>query len=528
MRDLIALLALSLPLLAQQEQTHASQVLGHSAAYRVFLPASYKTPAKRFPVIYWFHAYEAPDEQRDKTLADWVAAHEVILIDAGPADLTGAFPQYPPELIEHIDRTLRTIPDRAHRAITGFGAAGFLALWEAARSPDLFGSASSFLADRDAEAGPAAFPVMMSISDLATGLGTVKTWQSNADNPDIAATLDFHLKAFANPIPKPDVFAHADPYPNFGIWGWEVASTRRSPGFTVLDNVNRAGFHSAVREWLPTGPTVDGVKLSVTSPRLYTPGAAVPVTYVHVADSKVRHATQRADREGRLSFEVDGDEYEVGVGAGPILAIPGFRILDAAWATSGQPVKLQVAFLNKGAARSATETIRWESPTPGVKFETPTGRLFALGPGETGAAPVSFTLEGPARSSVRLVANTGTAQMTLDVRLFPQAAAAADFQIADGKTIEGYPHALGEGNRDGHASPDETFAILLPEGGELRAAEIFTNDPCIDNSIRVSESGRKYSLPKIRGNCQPGQKVRMLARSGLRYAAIEFPIWYRN
>ena len=28
----------------------------------------------------------------------------------------------------------------------------------------------------------------------------------------------------ADPLPKPKQFDHADPYPNFGIWGWSAIS----------------------------------------------------------------------------------------------------------------------------------------------------------------------------------------------------------------------------------------------------------------------------------------------------------------
>jgi hypothetical protein len=511
---------------AQQEQTHQSVVMGTSRVYRQFLPASYKIPTRRFPVIYWFHSHEAPDEAREKSLAAYAAAHDVVLIESGPADLTGNYPLYLPELIEHIDRTLHTIPDRAHRAVSGYGAGGFLALWEAARCPDLVGSASGIFAEREAEAGPTAFPVTMTLEDLLPALTDVKVWQINA-NSDLAATLDFHLKAFADPLAKPDVFAHADPYPNFGIWGWEVASNRRSPGLTVMEHVSRSGLRTAVREWLPTGPVVADVKLSVTSPKLYTPGALMPVTYVHVADGKVRHASQRADAQGRLTFDVDGDDYEIGVGSGALLTVSGFQILDAAWATAGKPVKLKVAFLNKGALRSTTEAIKWESPTPGVTFEAPSARLFGLAPGETAAIPITFTLTSAPRNSVRLIAVTPTARMSLDVPLFPAAQPATDFEIADGKPVDGYPRELGEGNRDGHASPGETVAILLPDAGAMRAAEVFTNDPCIDTSLRISDTGRRYSLPKLRTTCEPGHIVHMLAHSGLRYAEIEFPVWYR-
>jgi len=504
-----------------REETHQSLVMGGARAYRVLLPATYKTPGKRFGVIYWLHGYEGQNEEREKALRAWVGSHDVILVDSGPADLTGNFPLYLPELIEHIDGTLRTIPDRAHRAVTGFGPAGLLALWEAARSPELVGSASSLAGDREADAGPSGFPVSLSVEDLFSGLAEAKTWTAGAD---IGAALDLHVKTFAQPPPKAEVFSIADPYPNLGVWGWEVASSRRSPGFTVLENVSRSGFRSAVREWLPAGPPVPDVKMSITSPRLYTPGAQVAVTYVRVADGKVRHVSQRADAQGRLTFEVEGDEYEVGVGAGAVLSASGYTIADAAWATAGKPVKLKVTFLNKGGARSVTEPLKWESPTPGLKFENAPARVFGLAPGESAPLPITFTVTDSWLSRARIVAVTAGGRAAIDVPLFPAAEATSDFEIADGRQVEGYGHELGEGNRDGRASPGETFAILLRGG----PAELFTNDACIEEAVRVKEEGRRYSLAKVRGSCEPGHVVHLLARAGTRYAAVEFPVWYRQ
>ena len=46
----------------------------------------------------------------------------------------------------------------------------------------------------------------------------------------------------------------------------------------MLENVSRAGFRCTVREWIPAGAVLPNVKLSITSPRLYTPGAVYPVT----------------------------------------------------------------------------------------------------------------------------------------------------------------------------------------------------------------------------------------------------------
>jgi hypothetical protein len=283
-----------------------------------------------------------------------------------------------------------------------------------------------------------------------------------------------------------------------------------------------------VREWIPAGAALPEIKLSITSPRLYTPAALYPVTYIRLRDGKLRRASQKADARGRLSFDLDGDAYEIGIGEAPGIALASFEIAGAAWAAAGQPILVRLKFWNKGAARSATTLLAWESPTPGVKFQTPSARLNSLAPGESVTLPVTFTIERPAVSGARIVAADGDLRLSIDVPVYPAAPALADYRIADGLTVPPYPRPLGEGNGDGHAAPGESFAVLVPDAGALRAAELFTNDPCVDNTVRISEAGTRISLPTIRPTCEPGHRIQVLARVGLNYFALEIPVWYRN
>lgn len=538
MRVLLGLVALAAWALQDggQEFTHFSQVMGAERVYRVYLPATYAASKTRHSAIYWLHGFEPSSvrESHSKEFEKFVAAHDAIVVDFGPVQTTGEFPLYFPELVDRIDQTLRTIPDRDHRAIAGYSpGGGFLAQWTAAKFPDLVASASGLAATTEAQVGPKGFEVDCSLDDLDyDGI-------RRAAPATVAEALDFHMSVFAAPTPKPSVFSHADPYPNFSVWGWEAASDRRQPGFTVLDRVSSKGFRSSVREWLPGGAALTDVKLSLETPsRMYQPRSAHPVTYIHLPDGKVRRAVQKADAQGRLSFELDGGDYEVGISAEPAIVASGYELADAAWATAGQPVKLRVKFWNVGAARSGTLPIQWESPIGGVKFDNASSRLFGLGPGESVTLPVTFTANGAA--AVRIVAAEGANRMPMDVPLFPPAEPAKNFLIADGRPLEAFQHGtqktdvmLGEGNGDGFAAPGESFAILLPDGDSFRVAELFTNDACVDNTMRLSDAGARYSVPRILPECDPGHRVHMLARVEMpdrtvRYAAIEFPVWYRN
>jgi hypothetical protein len=412
-------------------------------------------------------------------------------------------------------------------------------------------SAAALNAFAEAPVGPKGFPSDSNIADRFNH-DDVRTLQTDAAPTlltFVAAGFETPSKTVTapqSPVPRPQppVFSHSDPYPNFTVWGWEVGSDRRQPGFTILENVSPRGFRSSVRDWVPGGAVLSSVKLSISSPpRSYPPGSSQTVTVIRLRDRNVRRAAQKADAQGRLSFELDGDVYEIGVSAEPLLTASGYDFADAQWATAGKPVSLKLTVWNKGAARSSPIALRWESATPGLSFGEPSTRVYALAPGESVAVPLTFTARSP--GAARIVAADGANRMPIDILVHPPAESAVLFQIADGVTVSAWRHgtqqadtAFGEGNKDNHAAPGESFAILFPDGESLRPAEVFTADSCVDNTVLASESlgehaSLKYSLPAIRSDCEPGHLVRMLARVAIpgkppQYWSIEFPVWYRT
>ena len=560
--------------------------MGGTRAYRVFFPVSYAASARRYPVIYWFHGFETSAEvdAYSRDIASYLQTHDALVVDSGPLETTGAFALYLPELIGHIDETLRTLADRDHRGVSGFSAGGFMAFYLASKYPDLVSSASSFMGPTEYNVGPKGFEVEYCADDFFASLEDVRTrlvtgsrdfvqfyhrrlnsvwafakgnhetedFDSGHSAPGVGKTLEFHLRAFAKPLPKPATFTHADPYPNFTTWEWEVASDRRQPGYTILENVSAAGFRSAVREWLPGGAALPQVKLSIESPRLYAPGSLHNVTLIRLRDGKMQRRPLKADGNGRLNFELDGDAYEVGIAAESQIAASGYEPVGDAWVTAGKPAQIRVKFWNKGAARSRTADIRWESSDPAVQFGAPVSRLFGLGPGEAASIPLAFTMKAATRPVVRIFAVIAGHRLPLDVPIFPEAAAAQSYQVADGRTLSVWQHGvqhseitLGEGDGNGYASAGESFAVLIPDGPALRAAELFSSDPCLDLTVRASDSwvdydhtgaSAKYTLAAIRKECVQGRTVRMLARvlmpdapnHKLRYYRIEFPIWWKK
>jgi S-formylglutathione hydrolase FrmB len=593
------------------DRTHESQVFHETRHYRIFLPPGYETSGKRYPVVYFFHGwgeryntgtaghnYDQGADYGGDNFASFVGTHDLIVVrwdgynprtpgeeyvrpyNIGPVETDRQFPLYFPELVGYIDATYRTIPDREHRGTSGLSMGGFMSSWVAGKYPDLVSSMSNFMGSSEFVVGPRGVPVEYRHEEMHNNYDGLRTrmimgtddfiqfyhrrmnliwdytqahheseiFQADHGTPGIAKTMMFHMQAFADPLPKPAVWNHIDVYPEFSAWGWDVTTDRKEPGFTVLENVSPSGFRSCVREWVPLGRVLAGVQVRITTPSSYRAGQEVTVNLIRLRDGQVRHLREKADSKGRLTVGLDGEEYEAGIGSGPNLALAGFAIEGAAWATDTEPVRVRARFVNKGGHATAAMRLRWETTNADVRLNTATAAIPPLPPGKSAQVPLAFTVQDRAREIVKLFAVGGDMRLPLEIPTFPPAGKTGDFRIADGLSLPVYqrgetvqPLTLGTGNGDGRANAGERIAILLPEGNAYRAAELFTNDACVDLTGRASDgwgdydhvgASAKISLPLIRGSCTSGHLVRALARVQLpdkpnhkiRYAVIEFQV----
>jgi hypothetical protein len=593
------------------DRTHESQVFHETRHYRIFLPPDYETSGKRYPVVYFFHGwserfnkcivrhdYDQGSDYDGDNFTNFIGTHDVIVVrwdgynprtpdenyvrpyNIGPVETDRQFPLYFPELVRYIDATYRTIPDREHRGTSGLSMGGFMSSWVAGKYPDLVSSMSNFMGSSEFVVGPRAYPVEYRHEEMHNNYDGIRTrmimgtddfiqfyhrrmnliwdytqmhhesevFKADHGTPGIAKTMMFHMRAFADPLPRPRVWNHIDVYPEFSVWGWDVTTNRKKPGFTVLENVSLSGFRSSVREWVPSGRVVNDVHVKITTPASYRSAQEVTVNLIRLRDGRVRHLLERADLKGRLSIELDGEEYEVGLGSGPNLALAGFAIEGAGWAADTEPVRVRARFVNKGDQATRRMRLHWETPNPSVNLELGTAEIPPLLPGKSAEVLIKFTVEDPTREVVKLFAVGEKSRLPLEVPTFPPSRMVADFRIADGLSLPVYqggdtvrPVNFGTGNADGQANLGERIAILLPDGNAYRAAELFTNDACVNLTQRASDNwggydyvgaSAKISLPLIQGSCAPGHTVRALARIQLpdkpnhkvRYGVVQFQI----
>ncbi len=140
-----------------QDNTLNSKILRTVVNFSVYYPASYMTDLeKRYPVVYMLHGY---GDDNNSWNGSWLHANSKIdsWTEKGLGEMIYVFPQgfktyycnrydgsfsymdmFVDELIPFIDNKLRTIPDKQHRAITGYSMGGFGAAALPEKHPELF------------------------------------------------------------------------------------------------------------------------------------------------------------------------------------------------------------------------------------------------------------------------------------------------------------------------------------------------------------------------------------------------------
>ncbi len=83
--------------------------------------------------------------------------------------------------------------------------------------------------------------------------------------------FDFVIASFRNPLPDPVRWHHADLYPDFDIWGYEVRSNLDKRGFIDMKGVTKGGLGIGTKGWEPDGGIIPGVQINVKTPAIYLP-----------------------------------------------------------------------------------------------------------------------------------------------------------------------------------------------------------------------------------------------------------------
>jgi len=142
-------------------KTFQSKLLNREIRYGLYLPVSYASSTKQYPVLYFLHGLNEnemrwstrglTDVKLDKMMADGKIGEFIVAVPFGATSFyTNARSGNAPwedmivkEFIPMIESTYRVNATRATRGISGISMGGYGALKIAMKHPDLFGSVSS-------------------------------------------------------------------------------------------------------------------------------------------------------------------------------------------------------------------------------------------------------------------------------------------------------------------------------------------------------------------------------------------------
>jgi cephalosporin-C deacetylase-like acetyl esterase/enterochelin esterase-like enzyme len=359
-------LASAPPRPAFTDSTHESRVLREARHFRLFLPRDYDAAKRSYPVIYYFHGHsdrytlERYDQGKDTVpkIAEFVRTHPVIVVavdgyvqrdyegfyGGSPWDIreNGGdfdFGAYFQELVTHVDGHYRTLRTRRFRATSGLSMGGFMSLYLSARYPDLIGSASAFNPGPEFYIGEKDRRILWRPKDhvsnhtqtmvrLVRASGDyisqyheeTKAAYANAEDVDfeyrrdeyhrhwatsIGETFEFHERAFENERldRAPAVWHHADAYPEFAVWGYEVKSSGPGAALAYLSEVTAGGLEVTTRRWAPDGPPALDRKISIRTAPLYKPSQEYVLMDYDLATGKRAKSAVRAEANGRIALE---------------------------------------------------------------------------------------------------------------------------------------------------------------------------------------------------------------------------------
>jgi S-formylglutathione hydrolase FrmB len=194
-----------------QYNTFQSKLLNREIRYGLYLPPSYETATKRYPVLYFLHGLNEnemrwssrglTDLKLDKMITDGKIGEFIVAVPFGATSFytnvrSGTAPwedMIVKEFIPMIESTYRVDAKRATRGISGISMGGYGALKIAMKHPEMFGSVSShsamLLANfADARVNDRRLQMFNSLFDQIYGINQdLKHWEEN--NP-IALAAD--------------------------------------------------------------------------------------------------------------------------------------------------------------------------------------------------------------------------------------------------------------------------------------------------------------------------------------------------
>ena len=577
----LVLSGISTILFSQEDKTHFSKVFNLDKAYRIFLPADYYITKKRYPVIYYFHGNTGSHKLDIPGVGQLVKDNDVLLVawngrsvdsDLRPYNIGNhsninyqvQFKDYFFELVCYIDSTYRTMTDRSHRAVIGHSMGGIMSFFIAGKYPDMIGAAYNSKGSPEFFIGTPANHSLYHVRYMFKNLYGVRlkfatakecelyylnnevisgglreteldfSYQvyegTHAITPDqFNDAFNFLIESFKKPLPDPVRWNHADLYPGFDIWGYQVRSNLDKRGFIDMKGVTKGGMGICTKAWEPDGILIPGVQINVTTAAIYSPKTTYTLLDFDITKDEKNTSIVTSDEKGKITFKVNHENHQIGI----FRKNDPAEIIYVAHRVNGGGVFLEqpeqcslgLRLLNRGGSDAKDIKVTLSTSTEGVTIANPTVELDKLASGDLAWTSVDFkvtalnkpTKDGsPFRIRFNLKITDSKNQIwydEFDAPVFYNMPEFTQIGIDDGDS-----EIFGSGNGNNIAEPGETVMIYEISNGSHRL-HLYYDDPYIDSErlydeIQPDKWGDGYSLSSlihISKDCPPGHKIKFLA-----------------
>jgi enterochelin esterase-like enzyme len=568
-------------LYSQTDKAHFSKVFNREKQYRIFLPAGYEESHKRYPVIYYFHGNTGNHELNIDGVEQLVSANDIILVawngrsvesDLRPYNIGNhsninyqvQFKDYFPELVRYIDSTYRTLTNRSNRAVIGHSMGGIMSFFMAGKYPNMIGTAFSSKGSPEFFIGYPAIHSLYHVRYLFKNLYGVKTGFATStgcelfylNNEVIQGALretgldftyhvyegshditpeqfkdafNFVAESFRNPQPDPSRWHHADLYPDFNIWGYEVRSNLDKRGFIDLKGVTAHGLSIVTKGWEPDGCLIPGVQINIKTPPIYQAKKEYTLLDYNITKDKRVLSQVNSDGSGKISLTVNHENHQIGIycknDPSEIVYVAHRVTGEGIFLDQKKECRMGIRLLNRGGSDAKKILVTLSTATEGVTILNPSIKLEKLASGELLWLPADFRVKALNKpttdgSPFRIRFNlTITDQKNhvwndeFDVPVFYDVPEFTQIGIDDGDS-----EIFGSGNGNNIAEPGETVMIYEISNGSRRL-HLYYDDPYIDSErlydeIQPDKWGDGYTLSSlihISKDCPPGHKIRFLA-----------------
>ena len=576
-----------------QDLTHDSKAFGKSKPFRLYLPEGYSQSNSNYPVIYYFHGnggrsfYDNGANIDFDKIGDLVNKYQVMMVmwdgNVEESDYrvynTGnhesvvyqvQMKDYFLELTDYIDANYRTLTGREHRGIIGFSMGGCMAMFIAGKYPDMVSAivpiASApeyFIGYPDNHSLFSPRYTLENLTDVAVrfynmekcpliclnietknaaiweGLNNFEYWQFKTphqiDEPGetrvFESAMQFIVNRFHHPVPLRKSWSHYELYADCDLWGYSVKSNKKEPGYLYLRNVTPAGFGFYTRKWLPDGLPLKNCTAKVVTAPIYKKGDTYDIMMYRQGADKPVTITQKADQDGRLHVDLDGEGYEISITHKTQPA--DFVVLDHTPDFSKRNIRvndvndLTITFLNRGGNAYTGKKVQLKiyCADPSVTLfnaeheialdksnntfkSQPIGIYCTKTPPED-ASPAWIKLNVVIRCDNDVFHDALSVPVNYDLPYF------ANIKIDDGVFVSG--GTFGTGNRNGQADASERIMIYE----NFQRLRLFTDDPYVLNESETLHdqvlpglwlNGVTFSsIVKIADHCPPGHTIEFLA-----------------